>query len=151
MPRISDHLHKKGGEGDKGRIEKNILGLKLVGENQIGVLDEALIRGHDLLGDVQLPVVAHDGVQDPEEAARRSRSGLLPLELLCDIAHGHDGLGAGDVAREHHVKVVQVRLLEPFKEVPDLLGGHSCPLPLSVPCVIAYYFLRESVLAKLYL
>lgn len=52
------------GEGGGGRV----LGFELVGEDEVGVGDEAAVDGDDVLGDVEGAVVAHDGVEDPEEA-----------------------------------------------------------------------------------
>lgn len=120
----------------RGRREKNILGLKLVGQDQIRVRQQGLVRGHDVLGDVQLAVVAHDGVQHPKEAARAPRA-PLGLELGGDAPHGLDGLGAGDVAREHHVEVVEVGLLQAGEQVGDFLRRHLGALDLSVARVVA--------------
>ena len=83
------------------------------------------------MGDVEGAVVAHDGVEDPEEAPG---SGLgFGFELFGDGPDGFEGFRTWDVAGEHHVKVVEVGLLEAAEQVRDLLGGRfrSCPLPVS--------------------
>lgn len=111
------------------------LGLELVRQDQVGVLDQAPVRGHDVVGDVQLAVVAHDGVQDPEEAA--GPTPRLFLELLGDVAHGLDGGGARHVARQHHVEPVEVRLLQALPEVRDLLRRYPRASPLPISGVVA--------------
>lgn len=84
------------------------LSLELIRQYEIRMIDQLLISRHDILRHVEVPVVAHDRVQNPEEAAG-PRLGF-PLERLRYPAHGLDGRGARDVARQHHVEVVEVRL-----------------------------------------
>lgn len=115
-----------------------VLGLKLVRQDEVRVRQQGLVRGDDVLGDVDLAVVAHDGVEDPEEAA--GRVAILDLELLGDVADGDDGLGAGDVAREHHVEVVEVRLPQPVIQVGDFLGRDLCACPLPISRVVAWWW-----------
>lgn len=105
------------------------------------MLDQAPIRRHDVVGHVQLAIVAHDGVQDPKEAARfRPR---LFLELFSNVAHGLDGGRARYVARQHHVELVEVRLLETLPEIRYLLRRYSCALPLSISGMVAYWLLAS--------
>lgn len=68
---------------------RDVLGFELVGEDEVGVGDEAAVDGDDVLGDVEGAVVAHDGVEDPEEAA--GAGGRFGFELLGDGADGFEG------------------------------------------------------------
>lgn len=111
-----------------------LLGLKLIRENKISVLDKALVCRHDILRHIEIPIVAHDGIQDPEEVF-----GPLGLEFPGDLSNSLYGFCAGYVAREHHVKIVQVRLLQPLPKVRYLPRGDSCPLELPIASVIAYF------------
>lgn len=124
----------KGGGKEQGYV----LGLELVRDDEVGVGEQRLVRGDNVGGNVQVAVVAHDRVQHPEKVARPLRAGRL--ELLGDGADGEDALGAGDVARQHHVKVVDVVVLEAAVEVADFLRRGLCPRPVPVAGVIALFF-----------
>lgn len=96
--------------------------------------EQGLVRRHDVIRDIQFAVVAHHGVQHPEKATRPR---FCPrLEVLRDPAHRLDGFRAGYVAREHHVEVVEVGLLQPLVQVRDLLRRDLGALDLSVAGVI---------------
>jgi len=46
---------------DKG--ERLVLGFKLIRQDEICVLQQALVSGHDILVDVDPSIVAHDGIE----------------------------------------------------------------------------------------
>lgn len=100
------------------------------------MVDEASIRRYHVLGDVYLPIVAHDGVKHPEEAARSGRS--IRLELHGDLTNGLDAGGPGHVARQHHVEVVEVGLLEAIPEICDLLRSKPRTLESPIPGMVTY-------------
>ena len=115
-----------------------LLSFELVRQYQVRVGNQAAVGGDDVLGDVEPAVVAHDGVEDPEEGrgtTRRlgPRRQPRPLRLLLQLA------------REHHIEVVEIRLLQAVPEVRDLLGREPRPLPLLVARVVAFFFARARV------
>lgn len=116
---------------------RDILSLKLIRQYQVCVAQQALVRGHHVVGDVQAAVVAHDGVQDPEEASPVLRVLRLMAQLLGDGAHGLDGGGARHVPREHHVEAVEEGHLEALPQVRDLLRRDPRAFPLAVSRVVA--------------
>lgn len=117
-------------------ILSNVLSLELVGDHEIGVGKQRLVRRHDLLSHVNLAIVAHDGVKHPEELAGITSSPLP--QVLGNVSDGQDAFGTGDVSGEHHVKVIKVVILETLVQVGDFLGRRFCPRPVPVARVIAY-------------
>lgn len=79
------------------------LRLELVRQYQVRRTDEGLVHGHDVRGDVEAALVAHDGVEDPEERAR-VRGGLR-AETACDFANGRHRFRGGGVAGQQHGEV----------------------------------------------
>ena len=51
-----------GVEGRKGWGA--ILGLELVGQDQVGITEEILVDGYYVLADVEAAIIAHDRVED---------------------------------------------------------------------------------------
>lgn len=100
------------------------------------MVNETPVRRYYVLGDVYLPIVAHDGIEDPEEAA--GVRGRIRLQFPAYAADSLDAGGAGHVARQHHVEAVQVGLLEPVPEIRDLLRREFCALDLPISRVVAY-------------
>lgn len=100
------------------------------------MVNETLVGGYHVLGDVYLPIVAHDGIEDPEEAARVGSG--VGFQFSAYAADGLDARGAGHVAGQHHVEVIQVGLLEPVPEIRDLLCREFRALDSPISRVVAY-------------
>lgn len=98
------------------------------------MFDQVSVGGDDILGYVEVAIVAHDRIQDPEEATRLEL-GLL-LEIFRYPPDRLDGRGAGDVSRQHHVECVEIGLPEALVQIRDLLCRYSCSFPLLVAGVV---------------
>lgn len=98
-------------------------------------MDESLVSGHNFWRDVDLSIVAHDRIESPEELARRILG--LVLKLSAYLANGINGFSTWDVTGKHHVKVIQVRLLQSIPQVRNLLCRDSRSLPLPVSGMVA--------------
>lgn len=128
-------VQRRGGGGEKKMAFPNSLGLELIGQYQIRVRQQTLVRRNHVLSDVQFPIVAHDRIQHPKETARLQSP--VRLELGGNAPDRLDGLGTRNVPREHHVKVVEVRLFEALEKIGDFLRRDFGAFDLSVARMIA--------------
>lgn len=97
--------------------------LELVGEDEVRVSEEGLVNRHGIFVDVDASVVAHDGVEDPEETARGVFAGGRGAQVAGDFAHFAHQSGGRAVAGEEHVEVVEVRVLQAGVERGHFFGG----------------------------
>lgn len=97
--------------------------LELIGEDEIRVFEERLVDRHRVFVDVDASVVAHDGVEDPEETARGVFAGGRGAQVAGDFAYfAHQG-GGRAVAGEEHVEIVKMRVLQAGVERGHFFGG----------------------------
>jgi hypothetical protein len=112
-----------------------LLGFELVRQDQVGLRGERPVSRYHVLGHVEPAVIPHDGIKNPEETAGRRR-GLFP-QLLPNGPDSLHSRRAGDIPREHHVELIQIRLLQALEQGGDLVRGHPRAFPLSVAGVVA--------------
>lgn len=79
-------------------MSKNILGLELIRQDQIGMADQAPVHRDDVLCHVEVTIITHDGVEDPEEATRLSYCSGPVFELLGYFPHCLEGSCSRNVA-----------------------------------------------------
>jgi hypothetical protein len=115
------------------------LGFELVRQDQVSVFEQVLVHRNRVFCHVDAAVVAHDGVEDPEESPRR---GFL-AELAADFADFLDESGGRAVAGEHHVEVVEVGVFEAGVEGGDFFGGGFAAVEAFVGYVVTWRIVRS--------
>jgi hypothetical protein len=143
-------------EDRKGEVKRNSLRLELIRQYQIRLPQQRLVCRDFVFGDIQLALIAHDGIQHcaksaypsslvkydpvsltPKHAPLGPRAGL-ELQIPCNAAHLLHGLGRRNVTREQYVVGVEPGLLEALVEFGDLGGGGFGAADLVVGSVVAW-------------
>ena len=108
---------------------------ELVLQDQIRIVEQGFVDGQLVFVDVYAAVVAHYGVEDPEEGA--GFGGVAGAERSGDFAYFLDQSGGGAVAGQHHVETVEAGALEAGVKGGDFFGGGFAAFEAAVGDVVA--------------
>ena len=100
-------------------------------------MEQGFVDGQLVFVDVYAAVVAHYGVEDPEEGAGLLRCGCSRAAGSADFPDFLDQSGGGAVAGEHHVKSVEAGALQAGVERGDFFGGGFAAFEAAVGDVVA--------------